>query len=401
MPETHPPTLRIPRRVALLAAMFLFLFMGAGAQQAYLVRYLGRVTSWTGARAGIVVATVYFSMLIFRLLHLYLFSNWTDRGLTVIGSLTYLLFTLVMLVMAFAPSFPLVLAGACVWGMGGAMMWAGTTMQTLTAVDEAGGSHGTGMGLLYCATHAGWMVGAIVLGNLYRWLPDDRLYCLYATAAGITLIGNLLAFRLPRTGHVVRELVGLSGLLDAAVRGRTLIAGFLQLASALAFGLFLSGMQRYVEQEYGQGKWIWLSVAMYPATRMVLSLVGGYLADRIGHAAILCGGFLAGAGGLCLAVIWHNPLAMLVTSLTLAMIGGMVPVVVSAMIGAGTDVRRRPLVYGIVFSWRDLGVVIATVGVSLLALNFDLKTALTVFLYVFLGCAILSLLLIPLGRQRM
>ena len=381
--------------------MFLFLFMGAGAQQAYLLGYLNRVASWPAVRGSVVVATIYFSMLVFRLLHVYLFPDWTDRRLTVTGSLTYLLFTLVMLVTAFVPSLPLVLAGACVWGMGGAMMWAGTTMQTLTAADEAGGRHGTGMGLLYCATHAGWMIGAIVLGNLYRWLPEDRLYYLYVAAAGITLIGNLLAFRLPPTGRVVRELVGLGGLLSAMVRGRTLIAGVLQLVSALAFGLFLGALQRYVEQEHGLGKWVWLSAAMYPATRMVLSLVGGILVDRIGHVPILCGGFLAGAGGLALAIAWHSPVAALVTSLTLALLGGMVPVVASAMIGAGTDAGRRPLVYGIVFSWRDLGVVIAAVGVSLLDMEFDLGTALTVFMYVFLGCAVLSLLLVRFGRQRM
>jgi len=274
-------------------------------------------------------------------------------------------------------------------------------MQTLTAGDEAGGRHGTGMGLLYCATHAGWMLGVILLGNLYRWLPGERLYWLYGVAAAITLIGNLLAFCLPRTGHVVRELVGLSGLLGAMVRGRTLVAGILQFASALAFGLFLGGLGRYVEQEYGRGKWIWISLAVYPGTRMLLSLGGGYLADRIGHVPILCGGFLAGAAGLGLAVAWRSPLAVLVTSLTLALLGGMVPVVASAMIGAGADARRRPLIYGIVFSWRDLGVVVATAGISLLDLRFDLTTALTVFMYVFLGCAILSLSLTRFSRQRM
>ena len=397
VPDTRPS--RFPTRL-LLAGMFFLIFMGAGAQQAYVVPYLQRAAGFPALQAGTVIATVYFSMMIFRVLNVYLFAGWSDRRFTIVGSLTYLMFTLVMLATAFVRSYPLAMAAAAAWGVGGAMMWTGTAMQTLALADGAQRAHGSRMGALYAATEAGWMSGAILLGLVYRACDDAHLYAVYVVAAALTLLGVIVGTCLPATGPALRERPNLPALLATMARGRTLIAGLLQLTSALSFGLVLGGLGAYVQAAYGPA-WVWLAVAFYPATRMLVSVVSGHLFDRLGQTAVMCGGFAAGAAALAVAAVWDSRLATIVMALGLGVLSSTVPVVASAMVGVGAEVKRRPLVYGIVFSWRDLGVVSATVAVVLIGGRFDFRTAFSVFIWVFLACALLSLLLGRFGGQKM
>jgi len=384
----------------MLAGMFFLIFTGAGAQQAYVVPYLERVAGFSTFQAGTVIAMVYFSMMIFRVLNVYLFGGWSDRRFTIVGSLAYLMFTLVMLATAFVKSYPLAIAAAAVWGVGGAMMWTGTAMQTLAIADRRQGAHGRGMGMLYAATHAGWMSGVIVLGWVYKACDNAHLYLVYVLAAGLTLAGVVVGTRLPATGTALRERPDLRALVASLARGRTLIAGLLQLTSALAFGLVLGGLGKFIEATYG-AQWIWVSLAFYPGTRMVMSLVSGHLFDRIGQTAVMSGGFVAGAAGLAVAAMWFRPAGMIVASFGLGVLSSTVPVVASAMVGVGAEIKRRPLVYGIVFSWRDVGVVAAAVAVSAIGGKLDFQTAFGVFIWIFLGCALLSLLLRRYAGQKM
>jgi len=380
----------------LLSAVFLFVFMGAGAQQAYLVPYLSRVTDWGSLRCSSIVACVYGSMLVFRVLNVYLFARWTDRRFTIVGSFTYLLFTLAMLAVPFVRSYPLAIAFACLWGAGGAMMWTGTAMQTLALADEAGNRHGTGIGILYASTHAGWLTGVVVLGLIYRSLPVGDLHVLYVVAAALTLVGNALACFLPAGEQALRETPPWRQLVHTVLRQRALIAGLLQMTAALAFGLVLGSFGKYVQDQYGP-QWIWLAIAFYPGTRMVLSLMGGIASDRLGHTAVLCAGFLSAAAGLAALVLWHSPYAAILAALCLGLLSSVVPIVASAIVGAAADTRRRPIVYGLIFAWRDLGVVAASLGVNILGLRFELETAFTVFIFIFIGCSLLS---VYLGRFK-
>lgn len=396
-PDRHPA---FAKSLYLLSATFFFLFMGAGAQQAYLVRYLGRVTGWPRLQCSTIIAAVYMSMVVFRVANLYLFRNWSDRRFTIVGSLTYLSFTLAMLLVGYWPCYALALAAAVVWGIGAALMWTGTVMQTLRITDAAGGRHGAGTGILYASTHAGWLTGAIVLGRVYESLSTESLPLLYVVAAAITLVGNVLAFLLPATGKAVRETPSLSGLFEILLRPRAMISGALQFMSALAYGLILGVFGNYIGETYGE-RWVWISVSLYPATRMVMSFVGGHLTDRIGQVRVLVGGFSVGALGLLLTVLWRSPYAVVVTGFALGLLSSTVPVVATAIVGDAADRKRRPLAYGIIFSWRDLGVVVAAVGANLLGLELGLTSAFGAFVWVFAGCAVLSLYLGRFAEQKL
>lgn len=394
--ETRP--LGFATHLYILSAMFFFIFMGAGAQQAYLVPYLRDVTQWSGVMCGGVLATVYISMLIFRLANVYLFPHWSDRRFTIVGSLSYLFFTLAMFATAYLHSYAIILVSAFLWGAGAAMMWTGTAMQTLSISDRAENRHGTGMGILYSSTHAGWLVGAILLGNIYHAVDTDAAQILYAVAAGITLIGNVLSLFIPATGQALRETPAFMELMRMVTRGRALISGILQFTSALGYGLFLGVFSVYMKEQFGT-EWIWLAVALYPATRMVMSFASGYLTDHIGHSPVLSGGFLIGAAGLIITVMWRSPFAASVTGFTLGLLGSTVPVVAAAIVGDASDTARRPLSYGIVFGWRDLGVAVAAVGSNIIGIQFEMHTVFVVFAYVFAACALLSVYLSRFADQ--
>ena len=371
-----------------LAATFFFVFMGAGAQQAFLVPYLERVNGWSALQGSYLIGAIYLAMMLGRVLHIYVLVGWSDRRLTIVGSFSYLVFTLTMFAVGCVPSYSLALLGALVWGMGGAMMWAGTAMQTLAVADEAGGQYGTSMGILYASTNGGWLAGVIVLGNIYERLPVSALPQLYLVAAGLALIGNLQALRLPATAVASAPPAG--GLLVTALQRRSLMPGLLLLTASLSFGLILGAFGTYVQEVHG-ARWIWVSVGLYPAMRTVFSFVSGYVMDRAGQIPVLVGSFLGAAAGLLVTAVWAHPLGVVCGALMLGLVSSTVPVAAAAMVGNVTDIRQRPLAYGIVFTWRDLGVIIAAVGANVIGLKLDLETAFLSFAGVFLLCGLLSL----------
>lgn len=377
------------RDLYLLGTTFTFVFMGAGAQQAYLVPYLSRVTDWSRLQCSGIVACVYLGMMVFRLGNLRLFPGWSDRRYTIVGALTYLAFTVLMALIPFLPFYPLGVAAALMWGAGASMMWTGTSMQILRLSDQAGGRHGTGMGILYTSLHAGWLSGAIVLGLLYDALATEKLYLVYVAAACITLPGNLISTFLPASGTPARCPPTFSGIREVLGRPRAQIAASLQFLSALGYGLILGAFTRYVETEYGAG-WIWVAVSLYPATLMALSWLGGALNDRVGQAPVLVGGFLSGATGLAATVFIHSPWSAAFTAFALGLLNSTVSVSASAIVGKAADPERRPLVYGVVFAARDLGIVTAALGGTALGTAIPMKTVFALFAVVFLGCAALS-----------
>ena len=395
-----PAPARFTRDLYLLSAVFFFVFAGAGAQQAYLVPYLRQVTPWSRVECSIVIGSVYLGMLMFRVLALRWFPGWSDRRFTIIGSFAYLGFTLAMAAIPWVGSYAFAVGAAFTWGAGAAMMWLGTSMQILHLSDQAGGRHGTGMGILYTSTHAGWLTGALCLGILYRSLDTEHVFLLYLAAAGSTALGNALVLLLPATGSPLRSPPTLKTFLEICRKQRALIAGVLQFLSALAYGLILGTFTYYVEKTYG-ADWIWITVSLYPATRMVLSFGGGVLTDRFGQAPVLFGGFLAGAIGLLATVCIHSPLSAAFTTLSLGLLNSTVPVSASAIVGKAADRARRPLVYSVVFAWRDLGIISAAVGSNLLGKSIRMNTVFVIFAGVFTACAFLAVLLHRYEQQRL
>jgi len=403
--STHEPTepeaiMPVRTQVLLLSAAFFFIFLGAGAQQAFLLPYLGGFTSWTDLQRALVIATVYFSMTIFRLGNVYLLRGWPQWLCTLAGSLMYALFTAAMVLIYFVRSYPLALLAAFVWGWGGAAMWMGTTMQILALTDRAR-RHGTGMGVLYATTHAGWLLGVVVLGVIFEAVQSSRPYLLYAAALGFTLIGNGVLLFMPRLREPLPEMPTWSSLVAIMSHAKARIAAFLLFAASLAFGLMLGVFTDFVKAEHG-AQWLWITTLFYPLARLVLSFTSGVLSERVSHGTVLALGFFGGAAGMVAPMLTNHPAGLAFTALMLGLLNGSIPVVSTAMIGDSADRARRPLAYGAMFTWRDLGVVVAVVVGKLLGITTDnIALVFEVFAAAFFGCGAISLILNRYVEERL
>jgi predicted MFS family arabinose efflux permease len=399
--QTEPSGLSTRAHVLLLSTTFFFIFMGTGAQQAFLLPYLEEFTDWSQFERALVIAMVYFSMTIFRLGNVYLLRDWPQWKCSLVGGAMYVLFPVAMLGVYFVPSYPLALVAAAVWGWGGAAMWMGTTLQVLALADRAQ-KHGTGMGVLYGATHAGWALGVVVLGAVFGYAQNVEMpWLLYAVATGLAVIGYGIKLTLPRRPEPLPEMPTWAALMGIMSRAKAQIAAFLLFAASLAFGFVLGSFTDYVENAHG-AQWLWIATFFYPAARFVLSFSSGLLTERIGHGTMLAIGFFGGAAGMAIPIMWAHPAALALTALTLGLLNGAVPVVSTALIGGSADQKRRPLVYGAMFTWRDLGVVVAAVAGSLMGLEVESVTmTFGIFGAVFVACGIASLILNRYAEQRL
>ncbi len=387
--------------VLLLSSAFFFIFLGTGAQQAFLLPYLQEFTGWDELQRALVIATVYFSMTIFRLGNVYLLRSWPQWMCSVVGGAMYVFFPLAMLGLYFVPSYPLALLAAAIWGWGGAAMWMGTTMQVLALSDRAQ-RHGTGMGVLYAATHLGWALGVIVLGNVFSYGQAAGLpWLLYVAAFTFALTGFVIMLFLPRPEEPLPELPTWSALMEIMSRKKAQIAAFLLFAASLAFGFVLGRFTDFVENAHG-AQWVWITAFFYPFARMVLSFASGLLSERLSHGTVLAIGFFGGAAGMAVPLLVEHPLGLAATALTLGLLNGAVPVVSTALIGSSAEQKRRPLTYGAMFTWRDLGVVVATVAGGILGLRAE-SVAVTfgIFGVVFIACGVASLVLNRYAEQRL
>jgi predicted MFS family arabinose efflux permease len=400
-PQPQTGGLSTRAHVLLLSSTFLFIFMGTGAQQAFLLPYLEEFTDWNELQRALVIATVYFSMTIFRLGNVYLLRDWPQWKCSIVGGAMYVMFPIAMLGLYFFPSYPLAIAAAAVWGWGGAAMWMGTTLQVLALADRAQ-KHGTGMGVLYGATHAGWALGVVVLGSVFSYAQEIGMpWILYAVATGLTLIGYGIKLWLPRRPEPLPEMPTLGTLKELMSRKKTQIAAFLLFAASLAFGFVLGRFTDFVKIEHGTN-WVWITAFFYPFARMILSFASGLLSERLSHGTVLAIGFFGGAAGMAVPLLVEHPAGLAVTALALGLLNGAVPVVSTALIGTSAERNRRPLAYGAMFTWRDLGVVVATVAGGILGLRAEsVATTFGVFGAVFVVCGIISLILNRYAEQRL
>jgi len=384
----------------LLVVIFYFIFAGAGAQQLYLVAYLQQVTPWSPLSCAVLLAAVYATMMVFRVGNVYLLQSWPDWKWTAVGAVTYFLFPAGMFLIAYLPSYWLALSFAVLWGWGAATLWGGTTMQTLALSEGQKDRYGTGMGLLYAGTLAGWFSGVIVLGLVFaRYNAHPQLT--YLVAAGITLVALLLALGLPRSAEATIAPPSGARLRRIVIQPKAIISMFLLGSSALAFGLMLGSFAVYVKDQYGV-QYVWITAMFYPGIQIVLSFMSGWLSDLGGRAPVLSTSFLLAAVGCALAAAWHSPIALAIAAALWGLLNGAVPVISAALVGESAERKRRPLAYGALFTGRDLGAMIGLIGSRLAAGNgANLETSFIVFGILFVFCAGVAALLQRYAKQRL
>ncbi len=388
------------RELTLLFLVNLFLFTGAGAQQQYLIPYVQKAAGWSPIASAWVLATVYCSMMVFRVGNLFLLRRLPLWLWTIVGSSTYLFFTLACLAVPWHQSYALAIASAIVWGWGGAAFWGGTTIQTFAAADQAK-RYGAGTGILYAGSQMGWVIGLFVLGQVYAGFQAQP-WMLYLVATIVTLPGVLLTPLLSRKAlpDLVAAAPSLPQIASIMFRAKALISAFLLASTALCFGIIL-GIGDFVEHQYGP-QWIWIVAIFYPLARLICSLLSGVLTDKVGGAAVLATGFFSGTGALFLAGVWHTPLTLGIAAFALGFLNGAVPVVATAIVGDSAKAQAWPLAYGALFTWQNLGIVAAVMASKVLGVAVgDYHVVFQVFAGVFAFCGLVALLLQRYASQRL
>lgn len=343
---TREPVLS--RDLAALSLSFFLVFMGAGAFQQYLIRYLQGATGRAPTECSWVLATVYLSFLVWRLFAPHTIRWLGDRRAVLLGQLTYTLFVAFA---AWAHHYWILIGAAVLWGWGASAMWIASSTQVLDS--SARTRYGTASGVFYAATHLGQWLGVALLGGVlarYGWGG------LLGVALAASLAGNLVALAVPQR-HVPREVPRL-GRVFGMLRSREskLLAAILFISS-FGFGLLLSGFATLLTP----GSVAWVTSGFYGG-RLVASWFGGAVSDRLGRQRVLVWGLGLAAAGMLVGLNTHSPWALFAAALSLGVQTGTVPVAAMALIGDMVDPRKRHLAFGAIYVWRDLGVAVAILG---------------------------------------
>jgi MFS family permease len=380
---------RAARDLWVLSVAFFFVFAGAGAQQVYLLEYLGQVNPWSSVARGGILAATYWSFMVFRVWNVYLLRRLADHLAILFGALTYVLF--VAAVYFLPHSYPALFGAAMLWGWGAAAFWSASSTRILDVTDRRR-RYGLSAGTLYAGTHGGFLVGTLLLGALGKaWGAPTVFYA----ALNATAIGVFVLAWLPRR-DIRREAPAWRTLTDMALSPKGASVAFLLLTSSLAFGLLLGAFSEHVEERFGLA-WGGMIAGAFSLARLVLGFAGTTLSDTLGRHRVFFAAFALASAGLAASVAWEHVAALVLASFALGALGGIVPATATALIGDSADRARRPLAYGALFVWRDMGVGVAIVlGSILRVVHGGSEGTFLVFAIIFAACAVPALLL---GRR--
>lgn len=371
----------VSRDLAVLSTSFFFIFMGAGAVQQYLIRYLHEVTGRTEAQCSWVLATIYLSFLVWRIFAPYTIHRLGDRWAIFLGQCSYTLFVILAIA---APRYWVLLAGAVLWGWGASAMWIASSTQVLDS--SARTRYGSASGLFYAATYLGQMLGVLLLGWLHgRYGWPAMLWA----AVAISVAGNAFALGVPRR-FVAREQPRL-GQVFGVLRSRQskLLAGIL-FASSFGWGLLIGGFGTLLGKVHLAACLPWVAGGFYGA-RLVSGWYSGRISDRLGRRGVLVWGFGLAAAGMLAGLKADSAWALFAAASALGVQAGTVPVAAMAMIGDAIPPERRHLAFGAIYVWRDGGVALSILGSqAILRLVGGYTACFALFAGAFALCALLS-----------
>ncbi|HGE72032.1 TPA: MFS transporter [Candidatus Poribacteria bacterium] len=377
----------LSRDLKILSIAFFFIFMGSSFQQ-FLIPYLQKSTSWSAMKCSVILMVVYSTFLFWRVFVNYTIKWLGDYVSIFLGSLTYSGF---MLSLYLTKQYPLIILSALIWGWGAAALWITSSSQVLDASRSS--QYGMASGIFYCATHLGFAFGVLLLGNIGERFSGDHAVL---TACLAIVIGNIIILFIPKRNTHRESRIGIAFTMMLAKKIR--IVSFLLFASSLSFGLMLGAFTGVAEKHgfaYLAG-----TAVFAPIARAVLSLVGGFISDKLGRGKTLFISFAISTVGLASAGIWSNIVTLAFSALSLGLQGGLVPVSAMAIIGDSVNTERRHLAFSATFVWRDLGVVLSLFfGQYISSKLGGFNGTFIIFAGIFLICALISLSLIKHEKE--
>jgi MFS family permease len=341
-----------PPEIVILSVAFLFIFMGAGAQQQFLAPYFTEVMNWSPVHRGFVPAAVYLSMTVWRVPAVWVVSKIGERTAMLLGGLAYVLFPLgVYYISSWAY---LILAGVA-WGAGATLMWVTSSIRVIDAANTR--NYGKTSGFFIGSVHMGILVGYIVLS---RVADVYSLHSVFIVASALTAVGWITMLLLP-SNNTHRTSPSLSMVLRITrLPNWGIVAALLGLA-ALGWGLMLVPLGEALVDTLGVGSLA--LAAIYPFGRLIISLSGGWLSDIIGRRVVIAAGFfLAGTGLAVTAFNFGSGWAMAVGIFSVGLLGGIAPAMGLAFVGDVATSDTRLMVHASLFAFNDFGVAVAILG---------------------------------------
>jgi len=381
-----------PRDLLILSFSFFFIFMGAGAQQQFLIPYLRENIGLGAMKASALLSSVYISITVWRVFIGYTMELLGTFRSILFGSLTYTAFAATIFL---TDRFEIMLIAAIVWGWGAASMWIGSSNRVLDVTGS--GRYGFSTGLFYLCTHIGFTIGLVILGNVgsmwgSRWI--------YGAASAITLIGNLAMFSISKVEYG-REKPDFRKVLSVLKGRKAKVVSFLQFSSSISFGILLSVFADFITEEYGFGYLYKITILFY-ISRGVLSFTGGTISDRLGRASAFFWAFFLSGIGLLTAAVWESPIGAGLAALALGLQNGLVPTISMAFVGDVAEKGKRYMVLGAIFLWRDIAVAIGILFGQYLRIVFrDFSSSFLTFSAIFIACALVSVKLSKYEDERL
>ena len=360
--------------------------MGAGALQQFFVTYMGTL-GWSTLKGAPILAVVYASFMVCRLLAPYALWFTGDYPAALIGGLTYGLFVVAVFLW---PYYPTLIIAAIIWGWGASIFWTAGSTLILDEGDRTK-SYGSYMSLFYASTHLGFLIGVLALGTIlarYGYRPLF-LFSLLATALGIVAILPTSRKKVRREKPEWKKIVEVLSVPKAG------IIGFFLLGSNMGFGLLLSVFGQFITQVRGAGS-IHAVTSFFYLARMVASLASGTASDRFGRHSLFLTSYVLSALGLTIAALWPTVVGLAASALALGILAGAVPTLATASIGDSSSKGRRHIAIGAIFVWRDAGIVAATMLGQIIGITMGVRATFWMFAGVFALSALLS---IDLGRR--
>jgi len=368
------------RDLLVLSAAFLFIFMGTGTLQQFLIPYLQQTTTWGAMRASLVLATVYLGFLVWRLLAGYSIRALGDYWAIITGATMYTLFAVAVL--AYPHLWALLLA-AFVWAWGAALLWITSSAHVLDASRRE--HYGRASGLFYASTHVGFVIGLVLLQWLLREF-GGRGMLLGAISA--TAVGNVICFFVPRRDFP-RDLPTLSSVVRLALGPAGRRIALVQFAAATAYGLLLGVFASSIAHDYGIGFVAAITMAFY-VMRAVVSPCAGMLSDHFGRARVIAAAFALSGAALLIPVLAPGAATLALAAGVLGALTATVLAGVLAFVGDSAGSASRQATIAGMYVWRDLGTGVTILLGQYLRGVFGFQAAFLVFAVVFFVCALVS-----------
>jgi MFS family permease len=373
----------MPRDLLILCISFAFIFMGAGAQQQFLSPFFAEVTNWSPVVRGFIPATVYFTMAVWRLPAVWVVSKIGERTAMLLGGSAYVIFPAVIYFSSSQPAtYWSMILGAFLWGVGATLMWVTSSTRVLDVVNRT--QYGKASGAFIGAVFGGILIGVFLL----TWVGAVfSLRDVFLTSSVITAIGWGILFLLP-DHHVKRARPSIKAVLEVTRRTDWRVVGAMLALSSMGYGLMLVPLGECIVDGLGVSS---LALAAgYPAARLVVGLVGGWMSDVVGRRNMIVGAFLIAGVGLGLTTLsTTSPITLGIGIFAIGLLGGVAPTMGLASAGDMSSSENRLMVHASLFMHNDLGIAVAMILGQLLQVQLGgFAPTFGVFSILILACGI-------------